>query len=145
MADTIQLEVVTPERRIVQAAVSEMSARAFLGQFAVLPHHANYVALLEPGELSYVLEGKRHHLAVAGGFVEVSLEHGIRVLADAAEFSDEIDVERARAAKERAEKKISEFDPATQTDDLAQAEAALKRALIRLQVAEKAGPSGERQ
>ena len=143
MADMIHLDLVTPERRLVSADVAEMTAQGFLGQFEALPGHANYVAVLQPGELSYTLEGKKHHLALAGGFAEVSLEHGIRILADAAEYADEIDIARAKAAKERAEKMLGEFDPHTQGDDLARAETALKRALARLHVAEKAGPTAQ--
>jgi F-type H+-transporting ATPase subunit epsilon len=138
MADTIHLELVTPERRVFAEDVDEITAQAVLGQFGVLPGHANLLALLQPGELVFIAQGKRRHLAVAGGFAQVSLDEGIRILAEAAEFAEEIDVERAKTAKERAEKRLGEFDPATQADDLGLAEAALHRALVRLQVAEKA-------
>ena len=137
MGDTIHLDLVTPERRLISGDVTEMVAKAILGEFGVLPGHANLLAILQPGELSFVQEGKKHHVAVTGGFAEVTLDHGIRIMADAAELADEIDLERAKAAKERAEKRLAEFDPLTQEIDLARAEGALRRSLVRLEVAEK--------
>ncbi len=134
MADTITLDVVTPEARLVHAEVSEIVAQGILGQFGVLPGHANFVGALEPGPLTYEEGGDERTMAVAGGFVEITLEEGIKIMADAAEFAEKIDAERAEAAKERAERRISDYDPSTQETDIVRAEAALARALVRLQV-----------
>ena len=139
MADTIQLDMVTPERRLISTEVEDLGGKAVEGEFGILPGHANYVTLLEAGELSFIEGGERRHVAITGGFAEVSLDHGIRIMAEAAEFADEIDSERARASKERAERRIADYDPDKQEIDIVRAEAALKRALTRIQVAERAG------
>jgi F-type H+-transporting ATPase subunit epsilon len=138
MADIIHLDLVTPNRRLISADVSELTAKAVQGQVEILPGHANYITILDAGELSYTMAGKKKHVAVTGGFLEVTLDQGIRIMAEAAEFAEDIDVDRAKAAKERAEKRIAEFDRASQSDDIARAETSLKRALARLGVADKA-------
>jgi len=84
--------------------------------------------------MSYKQGGERHHLALSGGYDEV-LDEVMTVLAGAAEYSDEIDIERARAARERAEKRMVELSQ--EDKEFAAAEAALRRALVRLQVAGK--------
>jgi F-type H+-transporting ATPase subunit epsilon len=136
--DTIKLDLVTPVRRLISTEVEELTAKAFEGEVEILPGHANYITLLNAGALSFTDSGKKREVAVSGGFMEVSLNHGIRVMAEAAEFAENIDVKRAESAKERAQRRISDFDPARQDLDIARAEAALKRALNRLQVAERA-------
>ena len=84
--------------------------------------------------MSYKRGGARHHLAGSGGYAEV-LDDVMTVLANAAEYSGEIDIERARQARERAEKKMAGLN--RENEDFAAAEAALRRALVRLQVAGK--------
>jgi F-type H+-transporting ATPase subunit epsilon len=138
MAETIHLDLVTPDRRLISAEVEQVVAEGVLGEFNVLPGHANFITLLAPGELSFTQGGKKKSVAVCGGFAEVTLKHGVRVMAEAAEFAEEIDRERARAAKERAEKRIAGYEPDSDIN-LERAEIALKRALLRLQVAGKAG------
>jgi F-type H+-transporting ATPase subunit epsilon len=115
-----------------------LTAKAFEGQVEILPGHANYITLLDAGPLSFTASGRKREVAVSGGFMEVSLDHGIRIMAESAEFAEDIDVPRAESAKERAQRRISDYDPAKQDTDIARAEAALKRALNRLQVAERA-------
>ncbi len=134
---TIHMDLVTPDRRLLSTEVEEIKARAAQGEFEVFPGHANYITLLDVGELSYKESGKDKHVAVTGGFAEVTLEEGIRIMAEAAEFSEEIDTERAKAAKERAEKRLEESDPSGKGIDITRAQAALRRALIRLDVAGK--------
>ena len=136
--DTIKLDLVTPVRRLISTEVEELTAKAFEGEVEILPGHANYITLLNAGALSFTDSGKKRAVAVSGGFMEVSLDHGIRVMAEAAEFAENIDVKRAESAKERAERRISDFDPARQDVDITRAETALKRALNRLKVAERA-------
>ena len=84
--------------------------------------------------MSYKQGGERHHLALSGGYAEV-LDEVMTVLANAGEYADEIDIERARAARERAEKRMAELSQ--EDKEFAAAEAALRRALVRLQVAGK--------
>jgi F-type H+-transporting ATPase subunit epsilon len=134
MADKIRLRLVTPSRLLLDEEVDEVTAPGVLGEFGVLPNHIAFLTLLAPGELSYKQGAQRTRLAIGGGYAEV-LSNVMTVLADAAEFADEIDVERAQRAKDQAEKKITALNP--EDRDFAAAEAALKRALARLQVASR--------
>jgi F-type H+-transporting ATPase subunit epsilon len=132
MADKIKLRLVTPIRLLLDEEVEEVTAPGALGEFGVLPNHIAFLTLLAPGELSYKQGGQRTRLAIGGGYAEV-LNNVMTVLADAAEFADEIDVDRARQAKDQAERRLAALNP--EDRDFAIAEAALKRALVRLQVA----------
>ncbi len=133
MADTIKFDLVTPERRLITTTVDEMVAEGILGQFGVLPGHANYVTSLEPGGLDYMESGKKQLIFISGGFIEVTLDDGIRIMADSAEFADDIDEERAKSSQERAQRRIADYDPSTQGVDIIRARAALARSLKRLE------------
>lgn len=137
MAETTHLELVTPERRLVEAEVSELTGVAYEGEVGILPGHANYVTILQCGEMSFVENGERKRLIVTGGFAEVTLDEGIRIMAEAAEFAEDIDLDRAKAACDRAERRIKDFTPDGQDVDIARAQGALKRALTRIEVAQK--------
>ncbi len=132
MADKIQLRIVAPARLLLDEQVDEVTAPGVLGQFGVLPNHIAFLTLLQAGELSYKQGGRATRLAIAGGYAEV-LDNVMTVLADAAEFAQEIDVGRAERAKERAEKQKSGLN--LDDRDFAIAEAALARALARIEVA----------
>ena len=134
MAEKIRLRLVTPSRLLLDEEVDEVTAPGALGEFGVLPKHISFLTLLEVGEMSYKQGGERHHLALSGGYAEV-LDEVMTVLANAGEYADEIDIERARAARERAEKRMAELSQ--EDKEFAAAEAALRRALVRLQVAGK--------
>jgi len=134
MAEKIRLKLVTPGRLLLDEEVDEVTAPGALGEFGVLPKHISFLTLLEVGEMSYKQGGERHHLALSGGYAEV-LDEVMTVLANAGEYADEIDIERARAARERAEKRMAELSQ--EDKEFAAAEAALRRALVRLQVAGK--------
>jgi F-type H+-transporting ATPase subunit epsilon len=134
MADKIRLRLVTPSRLLLDEEVDEVTAPGVLGEFGVLPNHIAFLTLLAPGELSYKQGATRTRLAIGGGYAEV-LNNVMTVLADAAEFAQEIDIERAQRAKEQAEKKINALNPDER--EFSMCEAALKRALVRLQVASK--------
>ncbi len=134
MADTFQLEVATPDRLLVKEQVREAQIPAARGYIGVLPEHSPFLELLGIGELTYVTEGRRSAgLAVAGGFVEV-LPDRVRVLAERAERAEEIDVERARRALERAEQRLK--NPLEGKVDVARALNAMKRAQARLRASE---------
>ena len=124
MADKIRLRVVTPSRMLLDEEVDEVTAPGELGEFGVLV----------PGELSYKQGATKTTLAVSGGYAEV-LDNVMTVLAPAAEFAGEIDAARAQRAKERAEKMLAELS--LEEKDWEMAEAALQRALARLQIAGK--------
>lgn len=122
----------TPRRLLLDEEVDEVTAPGALGEFGVLPHHTSFLTLLEIGEMSYKKGAERHYLAVSAGYAEV-LDDVMTVLANAAEYADEIDVERAHKAKEGAEKRMEEVE--RESREFAAAETALRRALVRLQVA----------
>jgi F-type H+-transporting ATPase subunit epsilon len=134
MADKIRLRVVTPSRLLLDEEVDEVTAPGALGEFGVLPNHIAFLTLLEPGEMSYKQGSAKRYLAVSGGYAEV-LDNVMTVLVPAAEFAAEIDTARAQLAKERAEKQVRELNRGEKDFDVA--EAALRRALVRLQVAGK--------
>src|SRR5574341_1309655 len=103
MAEKIRLRLVTPSRLLLDEEVDEVTGPGALGEFGVLPKHISFLTLLEAGGMSYKQGAEQHRLAVSGGYAEV-LEDVMTVLADAAEYADEIDVERARNARERDRK-----------------------------------------
>lgn len=133
MADALELEVVTPERQLVEEKVPEVQVPGKDGYMGILPGHAALLSELGIGFLTYTIGGRRRLLAVHSGFVEV-LEDHVRVLADAAERAEEIDVERARRALQRAQEQA--INPAVGVDP-AQALAALLRAQTRIAAAEQ--------
>jgi F-type H+-transporting ATPase subunit epsilon len=129
----IDLVIVTPERAVIRDSVDELQIPGTEGYFGVLPGHAPLFSEMKVGEVGYRQGNQWHYLSVAWGFVEV-LPDKVRMLAEAAERPQEIDIERATRAKDRAEKRI-----ASGGDDLDynRAMVALERALIRLQVSQK--------
>ena len=129
MASKILLELVTPERLLLTEEVDEVVAPGFEGEFGVLPEHTQYLAILNIGLLRYRKGSETRVLALGGGFAEVTPER-IVVLAETAERAEEIDVERARRARERAETALKELSLDDET--YAKAYAALRRALARL-------------
>jgi F-type H+-transporting ATPase subunit epsilon len=135
MPDNIQLEIVTPERLVVQDTVVEVQIPGKNGYLGILPGHAPLITELSVGEISYRVNGLSHYLAVAWGFAEV-LPTRVTVLAESAERAEEIDVERARRAKEHAEQMLRSNEPDT---DFPRVLEALKRAETRLDVAAKRG------
>lgn len=132
----LHLEVVTPERVLVSRDVDTVVAPGTEGEFGILPGHIPFLSGILPGELRYEADGKKEYMAVVDGFAEVS-EDRVSVLVDAAEKAVEIDIERARNAMERARERLARERGAEDVDFL-RAEAALKRAMIRIKVAEKA-------
>ncbi|MGH9863261.1 MAG: F0F1 ATP synthase subunit epsilon [Candidatus Acidiferrales bacterium] len=139
LPEFLHLEVVTPERQMVREEVHEIQVPGRDGYLGILPGHAPLLSELQMGELGYRQGNHWTYLAVFWGFAEV-LPDRVIVLAETAERGEEIDVERAREARQRAEERLQRI---TDTDlDFARAQVALERALIRLQVAGKAGGSG---
>jgi F-type H+-transporting ATPase subunit epsilon len=132
--NAIDLTIVTPERSVVHEQVDELQIPGAGGYFGVLPGHAPLFSELKVGEVSYRKADRWTFLAVAWGFVEV-LPNAVRILAETAERAHEIDLERATRAKQRAEERIARGGDET---DYNRAMIALERAIIRIQVAEKA-------
>lgn len=129
----IKLDIVTAERVVFSEDVDVVLAPGVEGQLGVLPHHAPLMTILEPGELLVRKGGEEFLMAVSGGFLEVRPDR-IIVLADTAERAEEIDIARAEEAKQRAKQWLEEGIPDV---DRAQAEAALRRALVRLGAVER--------
>jgi F-type H+-transporting ATPase subunit epsilon len=138
MADTFILEIVTPARQVVREAVTEAQIPVRGGYIGVLPGHTPLLAEMGVGELSYHVGSRVYSCTAIGGFVEVLADRVI-VLADFAERAEEIDVQRAQAARDRALKRLA--NPSDANIDWKRAQAALERAQVRLQVAAKAGAS----
>ena len=132
----LSVEIVTVEKKVLEeTGIDEVIAPGVEGQFAVLPRHAAFMTMLAPGELILKKGNDETEFAVTGGFFEV-LDDKVIVLADAAERADEIDVERAEQARERARIALERQET---TEGMAEAQAALQRAMIRLRVAELRG------
>lgn len=129
---TFKLEVVTAERMVFADDVNEVVAWGVEGQLGILPHHAPLMTMLRPGDLLIKRDNEEEYLAISGGFLEVRPDKVI-ILADACERAEEIDIARAEAAKRRAEETLKERPPGVD----AVAEAALRRSLARLKVAER--------
>ncbi len=134
MADkTFHLEIVTPKRIAFKGEVVSFSAPGVDGGFQVLHSHAPLLASVKIGKVKIIeTSGTESHYAISGGFVEVR-ENNVILLAETAERTDEIDVERVKAARDRALKRLAEKYPNT---DIERAKLALYRALNRLKIAD---------
>lgn len=130
---TIHLDIITAERQVFSDEVDLVVAPGIEGELGILPHHAPLMTILKPGELLIRKDNEDIYMAVSGGFMEVRPDKVI-ILADACERAEEINIERAQAAKQRAEQLLKTPPPGT---DISQIEAALRRSLVRLKVAEK--------
>jgi F-type H+-transporting ATPase subunit epsilon len=135
MAEQLKLELVTPQKKVVSESVDEITATGALGEFGVLQGHAPFLTSLKIGELSYKQSGAIKFLAVANGYFEV-VNDQVTVLVDSAEYAEEIDLERAKKAMAKSEEKLKVLAP--DDTDYKGMEAALQRAMIRMQVAAKA-------
>ena len=126
------LEVVTPDRLVLSTEADVVVCPGVEGQFGVLPGHIPFLSALEIGEMYYRKGGQTEYLAVSGGFAEVTGEK-VTIVAESAEKGREIDVDRAKRALERAEKRL--VTAKTVEIDWARAEAAMRRSLMRTKVA----------
>jgi F-type H+-transporting ATPase subunit epsilon len=133
MADTFQLEIVTPTKLLVKEAAEEAQIPGLGGYLGILPGHAPLITELAVGAITYKSGGAEHALSVAWGFAEV-LPDKLTILAEAAERPQEIDTGRAQKAKQRAEDRLKSNDPKV---DYTRAEDALQRAETRLNVAKE--------
>jgi F-type H+-transporting ATPase subunit epsilon len=134
----LTVEVVTAERIVrVEQGVDVLVAPGSEGQLAIMPKHAALMTTLDAGELIIRRASQEDSFAVSGGFMEVRNDH-VTILADAAEAAEEIDLERAEAARVRAEERLKRFRDQNARDvDLARAQASLQRSLLRLKVVQR--------
>jgi F-type H+-transporting ATPase subunit epsilon len=133
MADTFKLEIVTPEKKVVDTTAEEVQIPGKNGYLGVMAGHAPLITELAVGEISFRENSTEQRLAVAWGFAEV-LPDKVTILAETAERPSEIDVDRARKAKGRAEQRLASGET---TVDVDRALDALQRAETRLEVAAK--------
>ena len=139
MANKILLEVVTPDKLLLSKEVDVVVATGVDGEFGVLHGHIPFLASLAVGELRFRDGNETDYAAISGGFAEVTGTK-VTILAEAAELSREIDVDRAQRARERAEKRLNQAQK--EKIDYARAEAALQRAILRLRLAQRSAGGG---
>jgi F-type H+-transporting ATPase subunit epsilon len=128
----LELEVITPERRVLAESVSMVTVPGLEGELGILPGHTPLISALQTGVLSYVQDGKTSQLHVSGGFVEVRDDH-VAVLAEVAERPEEIDAARARLSRDHVEKQLSSWTGTE--EDFENARAKLERSMVRLKLA----------
>lgn len=131
---SIHLEIVTPDHQVVRDSVTSVTVPGKEGYLGILPGHAPLLSILDVGELAYTRDNVIHYVAVTWGFVEV-LPDRVIILAQTAERAEEIDVDRAKRAKQRAEERLGKVSAAD--IDFERARAALSRALARIQTADR--------
>jgi F-type H+-transporting ATPase subunit epsilon len=127
MEDKITFEIVTPYGKVIEDKVDEIVAPGILGEFGVLPGHAPYISMLDIGILTYKSGSSVKKVFINCGYADVSFER-VTILSDSAELAENIDVNRAKTAQDRASERLKKADI-----DIVRAEAALKRALSRLE------------
>jgi len=132
MAEKIQLEVVTPERRVLNEAVDMVTVPGLGGELGILPGHTPLISQLQTGVLSFTQAGKSFQLHVSGGFVEVR-DDLVSVLASVAERPEEIDAARAKLSRDKWEKQLNAWSGSE--EDFEVAKTKLDRSLVRLQLA----------
>jgi F-type H+-transporting ATPase subunit epsilon len=132
MADQLQLEVVTPERRLLSEQVNSVTVPGRGGELGILPGHAALISELQTGVLSYTEDGTTFQLHVSGGFVEVN-DDRVSVLAEVAERPEEIDAALARASRDQLEKQMSSWSGSQ--EDFEKARTEFERSTVRLQLA----------
>jgi F-type H+-transporting ATPase subunit epsilon len=133
MAETIELEIVTPEKQVVRDQVEEIQIPGKAGFLGVLPGHAPLITELAVGEISYRKGGQTTYLSVAWGFAEV-LPDKVTILAETAERASDIDVSRAQEALKNAQARLAGAD----SEEMVKQElAAVRRAETRIDVAKK--------
>jgi F-type H+-transporting ATPase subunit epsilon len=128
----LQLDVITPERRLLSEQVEAVTVPGLGGELGILPGHTPLISALQTGVLSYTQGQTVRRLLVSGGFVEVSGDR-VSVLADLAEFPEEVDAAKARAERDEAERLLGSFTGSP--EELADVRARLDRASTRLQLA----------
>ena len=129
----LRLDIVTPDKVVLNAEVDYVGAEGVDGQFGLMPQHAPLLSALTVGDLYYRQGNETHWVFVSGGFAQIS-DNKVTILAESAELASDINVERAKEAKERAEKRLAAPQPDI---DLARAELALQRAVARIRVASR--------
>jgi len=138
MAGKILLEVVTPERQLLSQQVDEVIAPGSEGEFGVLPGHCHFLSTLKIGELRYRVGDQTSHMAILWGYAEVTPTK-VTVMAEIAEKAEDIDVERATAKVEEAERKLQ---AGGLPSEVKEAQISLEKARLRKKIAERTRKTG---
>jgi F-type H+-transporting ATPase subunit epsilon len=138
----LTFSIVTQEREVLRRDdVARLIVPTTEGQITVLPSHAPLMASLDIGEMIAITPGEEHAFAIHGGFFQIANDE-VTVLADAAEHVDEIDTDRADAARTRAEQRVASGGAGEDSFDLLRAQLALQRALLRQRIARRGSRTG---
>jgi len=129
----LRLEIVTPEKRILDTEVDSVTVPTASGEAGIMPNHAPLISALKPGVMAYTIKGQTERLVVSGGFVEVNADK-VAVLADTAETAEEIDVPATRAERDEAQKAVTAL-AAGSLDESESSRERLEAATVRLQFA----------
>ena len=138
MAWKILLEVVTPEKQLLSQQVDEVIAPGSEGEFGVLPGHCHFLSTLRIGELRYRVDNQTHHMAVLWGYAEVTPTK-VTVMAEVAEKAEDIDVDRATAKVEEAERRLQ---AGGLPSEVKEAQISLEKARLRKKIAERTRKTG---
>lgn len=130
----LNFEIITPERLLVREEVDMVETKGELGEFGILPGHIKFLTTIDIGEIRYMKDGKTRHIATSGGFGEV-IDDKVIFLVETAEIAEEIDIERAKRAREKAESVLKDIP--IETMEYRMHELALMRAISRISVASK--------
>lgn len=137
MEDKLKLEIVSPDKLVLSEEVDEVVVPGTQGRFGILPGHTSLLATLDVGELTYKKEKTTGYIFVNTGYAEVSADK-VTILADSSERASDIDVARAEESRQRAEDRVVRAPTGIEpTIDVARAEVALKKSLVRLQIAKE--------
>ncbi|HBV58208.1 MAG TPA: F0F1 ATP synthase subunit epsilon [Candidatus Magasanikbacteria bacterium] len=135
MPAKISFEITTPERTIFKDEIDQITLPTEMGEITILPNHIPLVSMLRPGEMRLIKNGAESLFAVAGGFIEIQPNNRVIVLADNAERAEEISIERAEAARQRAEELMKQ--KSVQDVEYTGLAVKIERELARLRVARK--------
>jgi len=132
----MQLQIITPEKKVLEQEIDELIAPTTSGEIAILPNHVDLLTQIAPGELTIKIKDKEQHLAITGGFLHI-VDGAITVLSDYAVKSEEIDAKKALEAQRRAEEILKRKADGLSDLEIATAQSALRRAIAELKVANK--------
>lgn len=140
MSEKIQLTIITQEKQLLDVVVDQITVMTTSGEITVLPNHIPLFTRLQTGELVYKQNGQPHSVIVSGGFLDVSPDSKITVLADTASLESDITLAKAEEAKRKAEETMAQK---TDRRNFMIAEASLRKALLELKVARRRGGAGQ--
>lgn len=140
MSEKIQLTIITQEKQLLDVLVDQVTVMTTSGEITVLPYHIPLFTRLQTGELVYKKSGETHSVILSGGFLDVSPDNKITVLADTASLEEDITLAKAEEARRKAEDSMAQK---TDRRNFMIAEASLRKALLELKVARRRGGAGQ--